>query len=198
MAKLAAAALVVGTCPPNNVTGETRRLLYLSAFATGLRYGELRRLRVSHLRLHAKPPQIVMPPKLTKNRGKNQTAKGDVVLPIPAWLVAELRGHVAEKSPDAAIFDAPKQITKAMARDMEEAGLPRLTEEGHLDFHSLRHGFVTELARSGVDLKTLQKLARHSTAVLTLNIYTHLGELDARAKAVEAGVLDPTSRKEGK
>ena len=46
-------------------------------------------------------------------------------------------------------------------------------------FHSLRHTFITNLARGKVHPKNAQALARHSTIDLTMNAYTHtvLGDL---------------------
>lgn len=60
--------------------------------------------------------------------------------------------------------------------DAEAAGLP-LKVEGpdgpeRLDFHALRHTYLTELGLSGVDLRTAQELAGHSTPVLTAR-YSH-------------------------
>ena len=44
--------------------------------------------------------------------------------------------------------------------------------QGHrADFHALRVAYVTMLSNSGVDAKSLQQLARHSTPMLTLNRY---------------------------
>jgi integrase/recombinase XerD len=185
VAKLCKAALANGTSRNGKVSGETRRLLYLTAFATGLRYGELRRLAPEHV-CDAPNGFINLPGTAAKNK---RAAK----LPIPTWLASEMCNYAAARPLGVPAWfpDAPKQITKAMAEDMKAAGIPPQTDAGHLDFHSLRHGFVTQLARSGVDIKTLQKLARHSTAVLTLNVYTHVGELEERAKAVELGVPHP-------
>ena len=53
---------------------------------------------------------------------------------------------------------------------------------GHFfDFHSLRHQFITNLARSGASPKEAQSLARHSTITLTMDRYTHLGIVDLTA-----------------
>ncbi len=47
------------------------------------------------------------------------------------------------------------------------------------DFHSLRHTFISSLARGGVHPKIAQQLARHSTITLTMDRYSHtvIGEL---------------------
>ncbi|WP_305209241.1 site-specific integrase [Dubosiella newyorkensis] len=49
-----------------------------------------------------------------------------------------------------------------------------------LDFdfhpHCLRHTYITNIVRSGCDIKTASKLARHSDVKTTLNIYTQSSE----------------------
>jgi hypothetical protein len=56
------------------------------------------------------------------------------------------------------------------------AGIPYSVEgpDGPLfaDFHALRHSYITALGRGGVDLRTAQELAGHSTPVLTAR-YSH-------------------------
>jgi hypothetical protein len=42
-----------------------------------------------------------------------------------------------------------------------------------VDFHALRHTFISNLAAGGVYPKTAQALARHSTITLTMDRYTH-------------------------
>jgi integrase len=55
----------------------------------------------------------------------------------------------------------------------------------YADFHSLRHWFITGLARAGVSPKMAQTLARHSDIRLTLGVYTHV-ELADRSAAIES------------
>jgi len=50
-----------------------------------------------------------------------------------------------------------------------------------VDFHALRHTFITRLARSGVMPAVAKSLARHSTIVLTMDHYTHTLIEDERA-----------------
>jgi site-specific recombinase XerD len=50
--------------------------------------------------------------------------------------------------------------------------------------HRLRHSFISNLERSGVDIKDLQTLARHSNVQLTLNTYAHVNQ-DDLARAIE-------------
>jgi integrase len=50
-----------------------------------------------------------------------------------------------------------------------------------VDFHALRHTFITRLARCGVAPAVAKGLARHSTIVLTMDHYTHTLIGDERA-----------------
>ena len=68
--------------------------------------------------------------------------------------------------------------------DAHEDKLPSITP------HALRHTFCTEMANSGIDLKSLQYLMGHSDAGVTLNVYTHASyeaAENAMRKAVGSG-----------
>ena len=54
------------------------------------------------------------------------------------------------------------------------------TWEEFADFHALRHTYITNLARNGDPLVTAQKLARHSTLMLTAQRYTHIDLQDQK------------------
>src|SRR5207247_7366435 len=58
----------------------------------------------------------------------------------------------------------------------EAAGIPYAIDgpDGPLSahFHALRHTYITALGRGGVDLRTAQELAGHSTPILTAR-YSH-------------------------
>ena len=70
--------------------------------------------------------------------------------------------------------------------DLKAAGIPYCDRDGRVvDFHALRHTFVTNLARSGVHPTVAQRLARHSDVNLTLSRYTHT-TLEAQGEAVRA------------
>ncbi|MCX5670882.1 MAG: hypothetical protein NTU94_06125 [Planctomycetota bacterium] len=50
-----------------------------------------------------------------------------------------------------------------------------------VDFHALRHTYISRLVRSGAAPAVAKSLARHSTIVLTMDHYTHTLIEDARA-----------------
>jgi len=72
-------------------------------------------------------------------------------------------------------------------KDLADAGIEYRDESGRvLDFHALRHTFITNLARGGVHPKVAQSLARHSTITLTMDRYSHtvLGDLSVALEAL--------------
>ena len=64
--------------------------------------------------------------------------------------------------------------------DAHEDQLPSITP------HVLRHTFCTEMASSGIDLKSLQYLMGHSDVGVTLNVYTHASYETAQAAMKKA------------
>ncbi len=65
-----------------------------------------------------------------------------------------------------------------------------------LDFHALRHTFITNLARGGVHPKLAQDLARHSDINLTLSRYSHtvIGDLSEALTALPDISAPPAER----
>lgn len=61
--------------------------------------------------------------------------------------------------------------------------LPKITP------HICRHTFCSNMAKSGMNPKTLQYLMGHSDIGVTLNTYTHLGEEDAKEEMGKMGLL---------
>src|SRR5262249_12327737 len=107
--------------------------------------------------------------------------------PIPDHLVEIVRPWLASKRTGKPVFSPLSQKTGLMlAKDLERCGIKPVDDQGRVvDMHSLRHGYITTLAKAGVPLKTLQTLARHSDPKLTLNVYSHLTLIDT-ASALEA------------
>ena len=55
-----------------------------------------------------------------------------------------------------------------------------------MDVHALRVTFITDLARAGHDIKTVQKLARHRSSQVTLEYYARAGGDKVQRSAVES------------
>ena len=56
--------------------------------------------------------------------------------------------------------------------------------------HICRHTYCTNMARSGMNPKTLQYLMGHSDISVTMNTYTHLGLDDARDEMIRMEELE--------
>jgi len=62
-----------------------------------------------------------------------------------------------------------------------------------VDFHALRHSFLTRLARSGVAPAVAKSLARHSGLVLTMDHHTHTLIGDERAAVDRLPTIHPAA-----
>ncbi|MCC6492585.1 MAG: site-specific integrase [Pirellulales bacterium] len=174
------------------LTGAERALLYQSAIQTGLRASELRSLTRRSVVFNATQPYI----RLEAAHAKNGKAASQQ---IDQALAELLRAHVANKLPTAALFALPHITNLArMIRDDLEAARKAWIDEANddveevnrrqqsdflavahhdgrvLDFHSLRHTCGAWLALSGMHVKTVQSVMRHSTITLTMDAYGHL------------------------
>ena len=139
-----------------------RRLCYEVAFASGLRAGELRSLRVSHLDMSRGGLQLEAA--WTKNRRPG-------FQPLPGWLMEMLAIESMGKDPDAALLYVPTHTARDLDEDLERAGIAKWRPGGKLDFHACRVAYVTFILEAGASAKEAQALARHSTVGLTMNTY---------------------------
>lgn len=73
-------------------------------------------------------------------------------------------------------------VTNRIVREGEEIGTKIANHKVYrtLDFHvtphQLRHTYITNLCRAGLNIKTIQYLAGHASVQLTLSIYIHVTE----------------------
>ena len=127
--------------------------------------------------------------------------------PLRMAFAAVLREYFAGKHPRVAAFRMPSAGHVAQMLRADEAfargewieattGKERQRREEStflvyrddagkvLDFHSLRHTYITRLCRAGIHPKIAQRLARHSTIQLTLDHYSHVEDEDL-APAIE-------------
>lgn len=150
------------------MTGLDRAMLYHLAVETGLRWSELCSLTPSNFSLETDPPTVRFEAGYSKHRCED-------VLPLRPNTAAELSTYLAGKMPKARAFPLQRYRGAEMLRkDLEAAKIDYIDESNRfVDFHSLRHTFITALARSGVHPKTAQSLARHSTITLTMDNYSH-------------------------
>jgi integrase len=152
--------------------GSERAMLYRVAAETGLRWSELYSLKRLSFNLAGKPPTVTVLAAYAKNRREDS-------LPLRPETAQAVKDYFdgLRLLPAASAFPHMPRYRKGarlMEADLTRAGIPFKDAGGRVaDFHSLRHSFVSALARGGVHPKTAQDLARHSDINLTLNTYTH-------------------------
>ena len=56
--------------------------------------------------------------------------------------------------------------------------------------HICRHTYCSKMARAGMNPKALQYLMGHAEISVTMNVYTHLGEDDAREEMIKIGLIE--------
>jgi integrase len=151
----------------HTMTGAERSLVYRLALETGLRAGEIGKLTRAAFNFDA--CTVTLPASDTKNK---RVAEID----LKPSTAALLRAHLAGRPPDALAFseNVSDRSAETLRLDLAAAGIPYRDDAGRtVDFHALRHTFITNLARAGVHPSDAQALARHSTITLTMNYYTH-------------------------
>jgi len=180
------------------VCAEHRRLLYETAFCTGLRAGELKSLTINDL--DEVRGGLALSGDWTKNRK-------DGFQPLPAPLISRLKEaasmrlaeiaysrytRTTDRQPPAnPLLYLPSHPARDLEKDLKLAGIPKITREGKLDFHACRVAYITHLIETGADVKTVQMLARHSDPRITLAIYAKARpeRLLAAAEAVAKAIL---------
>lgn len=181
--------------------GTDRAIVYRLAAFTGLRAQEIASLTPRSFDLDASPPTVTVDACYSKHRRQD-------VLPLAEDLCRRLRaylairegerrrvsddrlwpgkwyrkaGEILQRDLGAARATWLKDTKKAAERKRREQSdfLLDVDAVGQVvDFHSLRHGFITYLVAANVAPKVAQALARHSTITLTMDRYTHLGIVD--------------------
>lgn len=191
------------------------RALWLFIMATGVRRGEALALRWEDVDLEAghfaagptllRVEGVALGPD-GKRRGKAIRSKGktkasEAILPLPAFMVQELRqlrtqqarmklesrvwqdsGHVFVNTLGGPLD--PRNVLRRWHALCEQAGVRRCR------IHSLRHTAATWLFEAGVDIKVIQSMLRHKRLQTTSDTYTHVRDpLRMAAAEVMDGLL---------
>ncbi len=153
---------------PGRIGRMSRAMLYDVAVHTGFRRNELASLRSEDFALDGNIPYISLRAAGAKNRKATKQ-------PIEKRLASELRQFLRTRPRKRPVWDIPRDAARMLRRDLATAGIPPVDAEGRvIDFHALRHTYITALARNGVSTAHAQILARHASVQTTLGYYTHL------------------------
>jgi len=155
------------------MSGYERALFYKLAVETGLRKNELRTLKVSAFDFDNYT--VTVETYYSKHRQED-------VLPLRKNTAVELKSYLANKPLKAKAFSATDKTGDMIRADLTEAKIPFTRDGKVLDFHALRHTFITDLRM--VPTSVRQSLARHRSSAMT-DRYTHTNLHDERA-AIES------------
>jgi len=173
-----------------SMTGNDRAMLYRLAVESGLRAGELRSLTPTSFGLDSELPTVSVLAAYSKRRR-------DDILPLLDSTTKQLREYLKKMEPNERVFKLPPRqgLAEMLRTDLEAAGIPyRDASNRVVDFHALRHTFISNLAAGGVHPKTAQVLARHSTITLTMDRYSHTGRAGDAAALGALPDLDAAER----
>ncbi len=144
---------------------------------TGLRFGELRGLRVADA-LEVPYPALRVSRSVPASGGggkpivRERTKSGVTrTVPLSEVLIPVIRRWSAGKLPDDLLFSAPQGGWISLSNWRRSVRWSQ-TGRGRRP-HDLRHTAATAWLAAGVDVKMVQTWLGHASAELTLNLYGH-------------------------
>jgi integrase len=111
-------------------------------------------------------------------------------VPLPRFLVDDLAVHLAGKAPDDLVFTAPDggvMRNRNARRAWFDRAASAIGETG-LTPHELRHTAASLAVSAGANVKAVQRMLGHASAVMTLDRYADLfdDDLDAVGDRLDA------------
>lgn len=172
--------------------GEPYKNLFIVALFTGARESEI--LGLTWNAVDFKEGAITIDKQLLKIKEKGgayvlastKTDNVRVILPAPTvmkvlneerirQLESKLKSYGVFNNPDDLVFTdelgkhlVARTVLKHYKDIVEKIGIPEKR------FHDLRHSYATMALKSGDSIKDVQTNLGHSTAVITLNLYSHI------------------------
>ncbi|MDW4904685.1 tyrosine-type recombinase/integrase [Streptomyces sp. ADMS] len=162
-----------------DASGPYRPLVLLAAY-TGLRWGEISAVTVGAVDIAARRVSVRQAYKKTRGGlivGMPKTHERRKV-PILRSLADELAAHIEGRKRDELLFTAPRGgplygdnfRSRFFNPAVKAAGLGELG----VTPHKLRHTAASLAIASGADVKVVQTMLGHKSAVMTLDLYGHL------------------------
>lgn len=173
-------------------SGHLRTLVLILGYC-GLRFGEAAALTVADVDLAARRIRVrrsvtyVRETGLVEGPTKNHTAR---TVPIPLFVTKLLATEIQDRKDDELVFPSKRgggYLTLGQARYSFQKAAAIVQGCNGVRLHDLRHTCASLAIRSGANVKVVQRLLGHKTAVLTLDRYGHLfpDDLDAIADAFD-------------
>ncbi len=174
-------------------SGHLRTLILVLGYC-GLRFGEAAALRVCDVDLEGRRIRVrrsvtyVRKTGLIEGPTKNHTSR---TVPVPVFLLRLLATEIDDHDNAQLVFPSARGggfLTLGQARYTFTKAANAVDGVKDLRLHDLRHKCASLAISSGANVKVVQRLLGHKTAVLTLDRYGHLfpDDLDAVADAFDA------------
>lgn len=172
-------------------SGRQRTLTLVLGYC-GLRFGEAAALRVKDVALASNRIRVRRSVTYVRKTGivegptKGKSAR---TVPVPGLVAALLTTEVDGRAADDLVFPSARgggYLTLGQARYAFQKATRVVDGCDGVRLHDLRHTAASLAISAGANIKVVQKLLGHKTAVLTLDRYGHLyaDDLDAVATAL--------------
>lgn len=166
-------------------------IMFMTMLKCGLRPQEIRALTWNNIDFNKNLIHIKSAVKAGTMKVDTTKSKAGIrSIPIPIDFVDKLKGI---KKSSIYVFPAPvkkgimqakrfESAWKSVLRQMDIKAGAKLYRNKIIEHkidttitpYNLRHTYITNLIEKGIDVKTVQYLAGHATAEMTLNVYTHV------------------------
>jgi integrase len=187
---------------------QPERTLTLLIAATGLRISEC--LGLQWLDVDYDSQQIFVRRSWTGGKiGKPKTASSKApvpMVPLLAGFIRQWQEQTPYGQPMDWVFASTRlkgkrpRVANMLVEDYlrpaaVKVGVLKEGEKVRFGFHNLRHSLASFLVRKGTDVKTVQKMLRHSDVTTTLRIYAHSMSEDRLAAQDEmlAAMMTPSN-----
>ena len=147
------------------------RALLMLAYASGLRVGEVVRLRIEDIDSQRNLIHI-----------KNGKGRKDRFVPLSQVALSILRTYWKTCRPTKWLFPSPRpdrHLSNRTAQRILEIARKKTDINKSFSMHTLRHSFATHMLEDGTDLRYVQEFLGHANPKTTM-IYTHITEKDAQ------------------
>lgn len=172
--------------------GRLRTLILVLGYC-GLRFGEAAALTVANVdtkakRIHVRRSVTYVPGKgLVEGPTKGKQSR---TVPVPEFLAKLLKTELAGRGEKDLVFPSARGggwLTLGQGRYAFQKATGAVDGCEGVRLHDLRHTCASLAIKSGANIKVVQKLLGHKSAVLTLDRYGHLfpDDLDAVADAFD-------------
>ena len=161
----------------NNIKHKT---ILMTAYACGLRVSEVINLKVGDIDSSRMMVRV--------EHGKGDKDRYSILSPR---LLAELRSYWRVYRPSLFLFEnkiTKARLTRSTPQLVFKAAIKKAKIDKKVTFHSLRHGFATNLLESGVNIRTIQILMGHSS-ISTTSRYLHIARKDLGILKSPLGLL---------